>query len=133
MSWDIFFWQKPTVSGCPDAGVPVQVVPDHADHRADAVGTVALGETFQQRQDFLQLGKVARFGAGVRTNRPEFQKFIEESHDLGRQGFRMAVLDVFGEVDNLLAEFLPHPKIGFDPVREGGMGGEGVPHPPAGP
>ena len=44
----------------------------------------------------------------------------------------MAVLDVLGDVDGLLAEFLPHPQIGFDPVREGGMGGEGVPHPPQG-
>ena len=124
--------QKPTVSGCPDTGVPVQVVPDHAGHRADALGAGALGETFQQRQDFLQLGKVARFGTGVRTDAPEFRKLVQEAHDLGRQCFRMAVLDVLGDVDDLLAEFLPHPKIGFDPVREGGMGGEGVPHTPQG-
>ena len=116
--------QKHTVSGGLDLDMAVQVVPDHAGHRVDAVGAGALGETLQQGQDVRQLLKVTGPGGGVGADAPQLRQLVEETQRLAEQGIRVAVLDVLGDVDDFLAEFPQHPVIGVVPVREGAVGAE---------
>lgn len=118
--------QKQAVSGGLDLDVAVQVVPDHAGYRVDAVGAGALGEALQQGKDVRQLLKVTGPGGGVGADTPQLRQLVEEPQGLMGQGIRMAVLDVLRDVDDLLAKFRQHPVIGVVPVREGAVGAENL-------